>query len=338
MEGYFEQVVDALTGAGYRWYETANFCLRARARRAAATSALATTSRTGSGATTSGSGSARCRRSTGVRRRNLAVARPLRRRAAARARRRRASSSRSTRTTRTRERLLLGLRLDEPLALDEVERRARPRRGGAARRPAGSSRSAPTAPGRATLTLTRRGRFLGGGVTRRAARLSRRAPAPAAGARWKRRGYHRVPDAAFPPETRDSAARRRGVRRDRPARGLARARGALRAERLAVDGAQRARRARDARTAHAPAHVGRAHADRERLPALRRGARRDDGGASGRHSASTCARCGTRSRTRCGRPRSCSRVRRGCSRSSRRRRSRRPRSATSRCSRSSRRA
>jgi oxygen-independent coproporphyrinogen-3 oxidase len=26
MEGYFEQVVDTLTGAGYRWYETANFC------------------------------------------------------------------------------------------------------------------------------------------------------------------------------------------------------------------------------------------------------------------------------------------------------------------------
>jgi len=27
MEGYFEQVVDTLTTAGYRWYETANFCL-----------------------------------------------------------------------------------------------------------------------------------------------------------------------------------------------------------------------------------------------------------------------------------------------------------------------
>src|SRR5438876_1090703 len=27
METYFEQVVDTLTGAGYRWYETANFCL-----------------------------------------------------------------------------------------------------------------------------------------------------------------------------------------------------------------------------------------------------------------------------------------------------------------------
>ena len=27
MEGYFERVVDTLTAAGYRWYETANFCL-----------------------------------------------------------------------------------------------------------------------------------------------------------------------------------------------------------------------------------------------------------------------------------------------------------------------
>jgi oxygen-independent coproporphyrinogen III oxidase len=27
MEGYFERVVEVLTGAGYRWYETANFCL-----------------------------------------------------------------------------------------------------------------------------------------------------------------------------------------------------------------------------------------------------------------------------------------------------------------------
>ena len=27
MEGYFERVVETLTAAGYRWYETANFCL-----------------------------------------------------------------------------------------------------------------------------------------------------------------------------------------------------------------------------------------------------------------------------------------------------------------------
>jgi coproporphyrinogen III oxidase-like Fe-S oxidoreductase len=28
MEGYYERVVERLTGAGYRWYETANFCRR----------------------------------------------------------------------------------------------------------------------------------------------------------------------------------------------------------------------------------------------------------------------------------------------------------------------
>ena len=55
MEVYFEHVVEALTGAGYRWYETANFC-RADA---GATSAPGTTSRTGSAGTTSGSGSRR---------------------------------------------------------------------------------------------------------------------------------------------------------------------------------------------------------------------------------------------------------------------------------------
>jgi oxygen-independent coproporphyrinogen-3 oxidase len=33
MEGYFERVVEALTGAGYRWYETANFCRLGREAR-----------------------------------------------------------------------------------------------------------------------------------------------------------------------------------------------------------------------------------------------------------------------------------------------------------------
>ena len=63
MESYFELVVERLTGAGYRWYETANFC---RARSERGTSAPATTSLTGSGATTSGSASARSRRSPGA--------------------------------------------------------------------------------------------------------------------------------------------------------------------------------------------------------------------------------------------------------------------------------
>ena len=33
MEGYFERVVEALVGAGYRWYETANFCRPGREAR-----------------------------------------------------------------------------------------------------------------------------------------------------------------------------------------------------------------------------------------------------------------------------------------------------------------
>ena len=33
MESYFERVVETLTGAGYRWYETANFCRRVERRR-----------------------------------------------------------------------------------------------------------------------------------------------------------------------------------------------------------------------------------------------------------------------------------------------------------------
>jgi len=33
MEGYAEQVVETLTGAGYRWYETANFCRKAEGER-----------------------------------------------------------------------------------------------------------------------------------------------------------------------------------------------------------------------------------------------------------------------------------------------------------------
>ena len=42
MEGYFERVVETLMAAGYRWYETANFCLAAR-QRAGGTSAHTTT-------------------------------------------------------------------------------------------------------------------------------------------------------------------------------------------------------------------------------------------------------------------------------------------------------
>ena len=59
MESYFELVVETLTRAGYRWYETANFCRAACRTRAAATCARGTTSATGSGTTTSASAWAR---------------------------------------------------------------------------------------------------------------------------------------------------------------------------------------------------------------------------------------------------------------------------------------
>ena len=74
MEGYFETVVETLTGAGYRWYETANFCLDSE-HAAGETSEPSTTSRTGEGATTWASGSARCRRCRESARRNLPGAR-----------------------------------------------------------------------------------------------------------------------------------------------------------------------------------------------------------------------------------------------------------------------
>ena len=55
METYFERVVETLTAAGYRWYETANFCRSGKGR----TCGRGTTSATGSGGTTSGSAWAR---------------------------------------------------------------------------------------------------------------------------------------------------------------------------------------------------------------------------------------------------------------------------------------
>ncbi len=62
MEDYFERVVDRMTGAGYRWYETANFCLTPAPERRVVTCARDTTLATGWDGTTSGSASAPSRR------------------------------------------------------------------------------------------------------------------------------------------------------------------------------------------------------------------------------------------------------------------------------------
>ena len=157
MEGYFERVVQTLTGAGYRWYETANFCLRpelAGGRDLRARHNLGYWL----GRDYLGLGIGAVSTVEGKRWRNkpklgsyLAAAEagetpprelePL------------------DEETRRRERLLLGLRLDEPVPLAGLETALDPaalarlsRLGLAERVNEG-------------LTLTERGRFLGGGVT-----------------------------------------------------------------------------------------------------------------------------------------------------------------------------
>ena len=161
MEGYFELVVETLTAAGYRWYETANFCLgrgEAEGRDLRARHNLAYWW----GRDYLGLGTGAVSTLAGVRRRNL----PSLSRFVA-ALREGAAPPREVEVlddeTRARERLLLGLRLDEPLALGDVidgldlvaaERLS-------ARGLVELARDN----GRSTITLTRRGRFLGGGVT-----------------------------------------------------------------------------------------------------------------------------------------------------------------------------
>ncbi len=66
---------------------------------------------------------------------------------------------------RRRERLLLGLRLDEPRAARRAGAGARPRRARAGSSGSGWPPAAPSEAGDETLALTERGRFLGGGVT-----------------------------------------------------------------------------------------------------------------------------------------------------------------------------
>jgi oxygen-independent coproporphyrinogen III oxidase len=150
MEGYFELVVDTLLGAGYRWYETANFCLPGRqARHNVAYWHGRDYLGLGIGAVSTVDGLRwRNRPSLGGYVGALAGGRRPPR-----------QEEPLEPAVRSRERLMLGLRLDEPLPLAEVaeavdEAALRRMEGlGLARRAGGA------------LTLTTRGRFLGGGVT-----------------------------------------------------------------------------------------------------------------------------------------------------------------------------
>jgi oxygen-independent coproporphyrinogen-3 oxidase len=161
MEDYFECVVEKLTTEGYRWYETANFCLgaeRSRRRDLRSRHNLAYWHARdyvglGIGAVSTVAGR-RWRNAPSLQRYVSALHRgvepprelePL------------------DRGVRMRERVMLGLRLDEPLAVEglddaiDADALARLQMLGLAR--------AAGARGSRTLALTRRGRFLGGGVT-----------------------------------------------------------------------------------------------------------------------------------------------------------------------------
>jgi oxygen-independent coproporphyrinogen-3 oxidase len=145
MEDYFERVVDTLTTAGYRWYETANFCHDGKRAEHNLGYWL--------GRDYLGLGVGAVSTLGNERRRNTPkLTRYLR-----------GDYDREIEPldaqTRARERVMLGLRLDEPLAVDGLR---------SALDTAGLARAEQL--GLAvddgdTLALTRRGRFLGGGVT-----------------------------------------------------------------------------------------------------------------------------------------------------------------------------
>jgi len=161
MEGYFEQVVHTLTAAGYRWYETANFCRepgRAGGRDLRARHNLAYWW----GRDYLGIGVGAVSTLAGTRRRNLpGLGRYIAALQAGHAPPREAEWL--DEATKERERLLLGLRLDEPLSFADVagalDKRA------AERLVAGGLVELSETGSGDAIGLTRRGRFLGGGVT-----------------------------------------------------------------------------------------------------------------------------------------------------------------------------
>jgi putative oxygen-independent coproporphyrinogen III oxidase len=155
MEDYFERVVTLLTGAGYRWYETANFC-----RQAAGGSDLRSRHNLAYwlGRDYLGIGIGAVSTIGAERRRNTPrLGRYLEALAAGRPPERELEELGDD--VKARERVMLGLRLDEPLPLTGLR---------AALDPAGLARVEGlglAARTQATLTLTERGRYLGGAVT-----------------------------------------------------------------------------------------------------------------------------------------------------------------------------
>jgi oxygen-independent coproporphyrinogen III oxidase len=162
MEGYFERVVDTLTAAGYRWYETANFCrepAHAGGRDLRARHNLAYWL----GRDYLGLGIGAVSTVGGVRWRNVPRLQAYTA-AVTSGRRPPRELEPLDGSVRLRERALLGLRLDEPLALSGL-RAALDERAIERLEAAGLADHRMGAGGEETLALTRRGRFLGGAVT-----------------------------------------------------------------------------------------------------------------------------------------------------------------------------
>jgi oxygen-independent coproporphyrinogen III oxidase len=155
LEDYFERVVERLTDAGYRWYETANFCRRDEARDLRSRHNLAYWL----GRDYLGIGIGAVSTIENRRWRNTPrLGRYLEALAAGTAPERELEDVGGD--VRARERVMLGLRLDEPLPLAGLRH---------ALDPAGLARveqlGLAERPDPQTLTLTERGRFLGGAVT-----------------------------------------------------------------------------------------------------------------------------------------------------------------------------
>jgi len=145
MEDYFERVVGTLTGAGYRWYETANFC-RGDKRALHNLGYWLGRDYLGIGVGAVSTVGSERRRNTPKLARYLAgdydrEVEPL------------------DDDVRARERVMLGLRLDDPLPLAGLRHALDP--AGLAR----VERLGLAECGDDTLALTERGRFLGGAVT-----------------------------------------------------------------------------------------------------------------------------------------------------------------------------
>jgi len=145
MDDYFERVVEALTVAGYRWYETANFCRDGRRAEHNLGYWL--------GRDYLGIGVGAVSTLGNERRRNTPKLAGYLQGHYAR------EIELLDAETRARERVMLGLRLDEPLQVRGLRSALDP--AGLAR----AERLGLAVDRGETLALTRRGRFLGGGVT-----------------------------------------------------------------------------------------------------------------------------------------------------------------------------